>query len=141
MKEECARMKKAQAEREEQARLEREFAQKQAAELERFRQLLFEAQRFSLSNMVRNYIDRIEQNAISSNALDKEKREWISWARRKMDWFDPSVPAVPDELLNGIDIEDLRRKNNQYGGYNYYNSGNDHTKDHFWKPCGQNEVV
>lgn len=134
MKEQRARWKKAEEEREEQVRLEREFAQKQATELERFRQLLFEAHRFSLSIMVRTYIDRIEQNAISNNSLTEETREWISWARRKMDWFDPTVPGVPDELLNGIDIEDLKRKSNHYSGYNYYNSGNDQTKDHFWKP-------
>jgi hypothetical protein len=119
MKEERARQKKDEEEREEQARLERELAEKQAAELERFRQLLFEAHRFSLSNMVRTYVDQIEQNAISGNSLNEETREWISWARKKIDWFDPSVPAVPDEFLNGIDIEDLRRSNDYYD---------------FWKP-------
>jgi hypothetical protein len=134
MKEERARMKKAEEEREAQAKLDREFAQKQSTELERFRQLLFEAHRFSLSSMVRTYIDRIEQNAIASNSLNEETREWISWARRKMDWFDPSFPAVPDELLNGIDIENLRRPSGHYSGYNYYNSGNGQTRDHFWKP-------
>lgn len=134
MKEERARMKKAAEEREAQARLDREFAQKQSAELERFRQLLFEAHRFSLSNMVRTYIDRIEQNAKATNSLNDETQDWISWARRKMDWFDPSAPAVPDELLNGIDIENLRRSNGYYSGYNYSNSGNGQTRDHFWKP-------
>src|SRR5690606_20316749 len=77
MKEQRARWKKAEEERQEQARLEREFAQRKSLELERFRQLLFEAHRFSLSNMVRTYIDRIEQNAISNNSLTEETREWI----------------------------------------------------------------
>lgn len=48
--------------------------------------------------------------------MNDETQEWISWARRKMDWFDPSVPSVPDELLNGIDIENLRRRHDQYLG-------------------------
>lgn len=134
IKEERARMKKAEEEREAQARLDREFAQKQSAELERFRQLLFEAHRFLLSNMVRTYIDRIEQDAMASNSLNVETQEWVSWARRKMDWFDPSAPADPGELLNGIDIENLRRPNSYYSGYNYSNSGNSQTRDHFWKP-------
>lgn len=134
MKEERAKSKKAQEEREEQARLESEFAEKQTAELERFRQLLFEAHRFSLSNMVRTYIDRIEQNALLSNSLNDETREWISWARRKIDWFDLSILGATDELLDGIDIEDLRTGNNRYSGYNYNNCGNEQTRDHFWKP-------
>jgi hypothetical protein len=138
MKEQRARWKKAEEEREEQARLERAFAQKQATELERFRQLLFQAHRFSLSNMVRTYIERIEQNAVSSNSLNEETREWISWARRKIDWFDPTVPGVPDELLNGIDVEELRRRSNHYAAYDYH-SGGDQTRDHFWKPWWSNK--
>lgn len=70
MKEERARIEKAEEEREAQARLNREFAQKQSAELERFRQLLFEPHRFSLSNMVRSYIDRIEQNAVAKQLFE-----------------------------------------------------------------------
>lgn len=134
MKEQRERSKKAEEERQERARLERELAQKKAAELERFKQLLFEAHRFSLANMVRTYIDQIERNAISSNALTEEKREWISWARQKMDWFDPSRPGMPDELLNGIDIEDLKLKTNYYSGYGYNSFGNEQIRDHFWKP-------
>lgn len=87
MKEQRARWKKAEEEREEQARLERAFAQKQATELERFRQLLFEAHRFSLLHMVRTYINRIEQNAISSYSLTEEIGYRISWARRKLDFL------------------------------------------------------
>lgn len=127
-----ARWKKAQEEREEEARVKRELEMKQRTELAHFRQLLFDAHRFSVSAMLRTYIDRIEENALSNDSLTDEIKEWVSWARKKADWFDPSVPGMPDGLLNGIDIENLRT--NSYTGYNYGNSGYEQTKDSFWKP-------
>ncbi len=132
-KDERARAKKAQEDREEQARIRQELEKKQKAELARFRQLLFEAHRFSVSAMLHTYIDKIESNALSNNSLNEETREWISWARQKADWFDPSAPGMAEELLNGIDIENLKVKDNPYTGY-YYNSGNEQMKDNFWKP-------
>jgi hypothetical protein len=133
MKEERIRMKKAQEEREEQERIKRELEKRVETELTRFKMLLFEAHRFSVSTMLRAYIDQIEENAIANNSLNKETTEWIAWSRQKADWFDPSIPKMSDELLNGIDIENLRTKNSMYSG-NYYNPGYEQTKDNFWKP-------
>lgn len=126
------RMRKAQEEREEQARLKFELEKRQKDELSKFRQLLFDAHRYSVSNMLREYIDKLEENAILTNSLNDEKRNWIEWARKKADWFDPSAPSMPEELLNGIDIENLRIKDN-YTSY-FGSSSYEQTKDNFWKP-------
>jgi flagellar hook-basal body complex protein FliE len=70
-------MKQAQLEREEQARLKQEFEKKQKAELDNFKQLLLDAHRFSVANMLRSYIDQIEQNAKAAEKLTDATNEWI----------------------------------------------------------------
>ena len=133
LKDDRAESEKRQREREEQQRIEDEFKQRQRKELALFRQLLFEAHRFSVSTMLRTYIDHIERQAMLNDKLDDQQKEWISWARDKAAWFDPSSPDGKKDILNGIDIESLKMKDS-YTGFNYYSQGSERTQDSFWKP-------
>lgn len=132
-KEQRAKMKRAQEEREEQARIKHEFEKRQKVELDKFRQLLLDAHRFSLSNLLRNYIDEVEKQATAQDKLTDETRGWISWAREKTDWFDPSIKGNPDDLLDGIDLESLKSRSNSFGYYSPSVS-TEQTRDNFWKP-------
>jgi hypothetical protein len=133
-KQEHERTIRAEEERKLEARVKQESESKQRAELHRFKQLLLEAHQFSVANMVRSYVDQIELVGSNDGKLTEETTQWIIWARKKADWFDPSIPKVTDDLLSGIDIENLKSRNSSFGGH-YSNSREDeHTKNHFWKP-------
>jgi hypothetical protein len=51
------------------------------------------------ANILREYIKTVETNATSEGRLSAELKEWIGWARNKIDWFDPSI-ARKDQLLD-----------------------------------------
>lgn len=84
--------------------------------------------------MLRSYIDQIERQANDHDKLTDEIKLWLSWAREKADWFDPSIEGNPDKLLDGIGLENLRKREAYYSGYNAYGSGHEQTRDNFWKP-------
>jgi len=59
---------------------------------------------------LRKYINIFEENAIKNNTLTEEKQNWIEWARKKADWYDPFINAK-DELLEDVDKDSLTFKN------------------------------
>lgn len=78
-------------------RLERESAERQRQEEERQRKILKrenknidilvkEASDYETAVKIRNYVKRVEELDINN-----EKVDWISWAREKADWYDPSI--------------------------------------------------
>ena len=69
--------------------------------------------------VIRKCIDEVEN-------LDtgKERSEWIIWARKKADWFDPTIEA-DDELLRHINRNNILFENKPdpfflYSFKNYY---------------------
>lgn len=130
-REESNRRYEAQAEKD---RIERERREKQTKELARFRGLLLDAHRYSLATMLRDYINALEAKGIAANALSDEKKEWIEWAKLKADWYDPAMPAMEDDLLNDVDVENLRTGNSYYSGFNYSGYGYEQKENNFWKP-------
>lgn len=57
------------------------------------------------ANILREYIDRFEQNSLKNNTLSEELKKWITWARDKADWFDPFICKV-DKYLTDDDLKD-----------------------------------
>jgi hypothetical protein len=41
----------------------------------------------------------VETNANNQGRLSGELKEWIAWARNKIEWFDPTI-AKTDQLLD-----------------------------------------
>ena len=67
------------------------------------------ASRWHKAVNLRNYIESVEQNAISTNGITEELKNWLEWARKKAGWYDPFTEYA-DELLNEVDRETLAFK-------------------------------
>lgn len=130
-REEAKRRHEEQAEKE---RIQRERRDKQTKELARFRTLLLNAHRYSLATLLRDYINALEAKAIAADALTDEKKEWVAWARQRADWYDPAMPAMEDDLLNDVDVENLRTGGSYYPGFSYSGYGYEQKENSFWKP-------
>ncbi len=67
---------------------------------------LLKSARWHKAVNLRNYINEVEAKAKVENRLNDELQSWLSWARKKADWYDPFT-ETPDELLQDIDRETL----------------------------------
>ena len=70
--------------------------------------------------------DEVESKAANNGSLSDDVKSWIAWARKSADWYDPTMPKEKDEILDGVDIENLRVQNDFY----YY----EQKERNFWKP-------
>jgi len=84
---------------EEQQRIERELRDKQEKEAKAFKKLFLKAIRLHQANIIRNYIQTVEANAIRNGKITEEFTQWLAWAEQKVSWYDPLVNG-PDQLLN-----------------------------------------
>ena len=83
-----------------------ELEDKKDAELVSFRSLLLNSERWHKAENLRNYIDEYEEKAQPN---DVKLQDWLAWARRKADWYDPFINAE-DQLLGEVSKEELSRK-------------------------------
>jgi len=51
------------------------------------------------------------------NQLDEQKKEWLDWARKKADWYDPFI-EMNDEVMERIDRDKLEPTPLKDGGGN-----------------------
>jgi hypothetical protein len=93
-------------EREKEAVLRKEFQKRQEKELLAFKEIVEKAVRWHKAVNLRNYIDTVEQKAIAGNTISEELTNWLDWARKKADWYDPFIEKE-DELLEDVDKENL----------------------------------
>jgi hypothetical protein len=133
LKEREIQRQKNEQERQERARLREAFEERQKKELSKFKQLLFDAHRFTIANQVRAYADHIENDAKQKNCLNDEAKGDIEWARKKADWFDPTLAEQKDELLDSIDKETLKAKDDYSYGYSSFSMDTER-RNNFWKP-------
>lgn len=68
------------------------------AEVERTIGLTNLAQDYDVACKIRVYISALESN----KTMDEKTATWIDWAKKKADWFDPTI-AGTDELLGKRD--------------------------------------
>lgn len=71
------------------------------AEIEKTHALLNKARDYETARMIREYIAAIR----TASAPDEIDQDWIDWAEKKADWFDPSV-AREDEIFGKRRHED-----------------------------------
>jgi hypothetical protein len=95
--------------RKEKERIAKEIEQRQENELSDFKGILLKATRLHKATTMRSYIDKVEEHAINNNILTDELINWLAWARKKADWYDPLIEN-DDELLKNVDRDTLTLK-------------------------------
>lgn len=102
-----------------QKEIEEAIKKRHANEIENFKKLLEDSERWKKATDLRNFIKELESNAIKENKLLEELSNWIKWANDKADWYDPLVNKN-DDLLTEKDKEEIlspKKTNNNYYGY------------------------
>ncbi|HCY75958.1 MAG TPA: hypothetical protein DHV28_08545 [Ignavibacteriales bacterium] len=90
----------------EKERIAKELQERKDKELADFKELFKKSKRHEEAEIIRRYIQKLEDSAISKNELNEELKQKIEWARKKADWYDPFIEAN-DELLIDVNREDL----------------------------------
>jgi len=84
--------------REEQEKIERELKERQDKDAKAFKKLFLQAIRLHQTNILRNYIQTVESNAVKNGTVSEELKTWMNWAEKKVSWYDPLIND-PDPLL------------------------------------------
>ena len=87
----------AERKRREEARLREERQIRYNQEIKRTIELENKALDYERAFRIRAYVKAVEE-ASSQDGMDDEKTAWIDWAKKKADWFDPTI-ARDDEYL------------------------------------------
>jgi hypothetical protein len=90
----------------EKRRLIQEEINRKEIERESFKVLLKQAKRWHKANIIREYIDRFEENSLKNNTFSEETKNWLSWARTKADWYDP-IKGKEADYLTEDDLQKL----------------------------------
>lgn len=75
-------------------------------ELKDFKLLLNAARRYDEVRLIREYVQSKEDAAKREGAINEDLRNWIEWAMKKADWYDPNIESF-DELLCDFDRDRL----------------------------------
>lgn len=85
-------------------------------EAQKVKELVNIAEDYKIACEIRNYIDAVSKR----NNLTYEMKEWINWANKKANWFDPIIDEE-DELLGKREhtktLEEKEHTLNKYGSY------------------------
>jgi hypothetical protein len=87
------------AKQEELKKNEDEKRKRKEQELTNFEKLISDSKRWHKTKVLREYIDNLEAYKNENGQLTEKVKSWISWARKKADWYDPFIDA-PDEILD-----------------------------------------
>ena len=102
--------------REEERKREVELKNRRKEEAIKTIDLVNKSEDYRIACEIRNYIKAVELK----EDLDEDTKQWIEWANKKADWFDPIID-VNDELLgkreHGVSSKD---KNDELNGYATY---------------------
>lgn len=102
--------------RQEEEKRKEEIQKRKDLEIERTQQLVNESEDYIISSQIRQYI----QAVINSGNLTAETMEWINWASKKADWFDPSIKRKDEYLGVREHKESSERKQLKPQGYSYH---------------------
>lgn len=83
-------------------RIKKEVKERVEKEIKNFKDLLEQSVRWRKTKDLREYIQAFVQDAENRGLKNDELSQWIIWANKKADWYDPFVKAN-DELLGLFD--------------------------------------
>lgn len=92
---------------EEARKIEVDFKNRKKEEATKIQKLINNSDDYQIASKIRNYIKAVE----SKGNLEEETKEWIKWANKKADWFDPTID-VKDELLGKRNHEESKENKN-----------------------------
>ena len=75
-------------------------------ELSLFRNLLQEALQWPQAKTLRGFIENVKATGLGHGPFPDSFTEWLEWATKKADWYDPLVKQS-DELLDDADRSTL----------------------------------
>jgi len=78
--------------------IRKQFEERKKLEVKAFQQLVRAANRWKEAQIIREYIDQKEREALTANSIGEEMTAWLLWARNKVDWYDP-LRGTQDEWL------------------------------------------
>jgi hypothetical protein len=105
-REEEIEREKSRAEEKKQKEIRREVRLRKEKELNDFQVLLTTSKRWFKSKSLREYIDEVERKATLNDTNPEQLNGWLKWARKKADWYDPTVESE-DDLLKEVDRNKL----------------------------------
>lgn len=85
-------------------------------EAQKVKELVNCAEDYKIACEIRNYIDAFSKQ----NNLTDEIKEWIEWANKKANWFDPMIDEEDGLLGKREHTESLEEKNNKLNKYGSY---------------------
>lgn len=88
------RLEEERCKREEEARRREEIRKRKEDEVRRTKELLNQIEDYKIACEIRQYIAAVTQQ----KDITPEVAEWIEWAKKKADWYDPII-AAEDEYL------------------------------------------
>lgn len=87
------RREEEQRKRDEEARRQEELRKRKELEIQKVKELANIAEDYRIASDIRAYIQ-----AMVDNGNEEATPEWIEWAQKKADWYDPTIPSE-DEIL------------------------------------------
>lgn len=93
-------------EKEKQEQIAKNLALKKEVELGEFRKLIQAANRWNQTTILRDFIGELEKKANLDGHILAGRNQWLEWARKKIDWYDPFLEEE-DELLKGFDRNNI----------------------------------
>ena len=82
-------------------------------ELANFKLLKQKAERWQEACQIRAYLGDLKEKAIKEQSMTEELDNWLKWAHKKADWYDPNIEAK-DPLMERVDKENLTFKKSGY---------------------------
>lgn len=86
----------------EKLRIENEKKARKELEIQNFKNLLKESNAWYQSIILVNYLKEKEKSAIENNSLNEDFKQWLNWAKQKVDWYNPFIKKE-DDILSDTD--------------------------------------
>lgn len=95
-KEKHLRWEKERIIREEQYQIKKAKEEEMKKELEKFILLKKNAEAWHIAAQIRGYLKDLELKAIEQQNMNEELLNWLNWAYKKLEWYDPNISAKDD---------------------------------------------
>lgn len=105
MKEERIEDEKRRIRQQEEERIRKMIEEQKNEEIKKFKRLINQANYWKQAMVIREYLGALDHYP----DLSDERKEWLNWAKIKIEWFDPFT-QVKDDILNDYDRNKLIRE-------------------------------